>query len=356
MIQEGTPLAPLTTLGVGGAAERFAAPRSEAELRALHEEAIRRGWPTTLLGGGSNVVISDAGLPGLVIQPKFEDLAFALDADGRVRIEAGAGLAWDALVEATVARGFAQLAAMSGIPGSVGGAAVQNIGAYGEELSETFEAVYVFDREELRFRWMDASEMAFAYRHSALKGLSALKSDGRGPGDAARFTVCRLRLRLDPKAPVRLRYDALLRRWPDAEPLSPAALRELVLQIRREKSMLQDPSDPNAQSVGSFFTNPVVSEALADRLAAGASRPCPRFPAGEGQVKLAAAWLLEEAGFHKGYGQGAVGLSQKHSLVIINRGGATARAVQALALELQAGVKARFDVQLLPEAVFLGAF
>jgi UDP-N-acetylmuramate dehydrogenase len=301
-----------------------------------------------VLGGGSNVVVSDQGIDALVVTPGAAGYAFTSDGPGAV-VRADAGVNWDALVAASVERGLSGLEALSGIPGQVGGAPVQNIGAYGRELSEVLLEVTVWDRRQRLLRTLSHDECAFGYRTSRFKR-----------HDAGRFVILDVALRLSRKRP-ELGYADLTQRLETLHEDTEVAVRQIrdaVLAIRRQKGMvLQDPRDPNHRSVGSFFTNPVVSEQVADdvqRRAGATARPMPRFPAAGGGVKLSAAWLIENAGFEKGWGDGAVGLSTQHALAIVNRRGATAVDVIRLARRVRGAVKRLFGVVLEPEPTFLG--
>jgi UDP-N-acetylmuramate dehydrogenase len=297
------------------------------------------GRPSMILGAGSNVVPSDDGYEGLVLLCTDRSLRFRDE-----RVWAGAGLAWDRLVGACVERGLQGVEALSGIPGTVGAAPIQNIGAYGQELAETLVAVTAWT--ERGVRRLAAHELELAYRSSIIK---------RG----APWVVLQVELKLGHRRP-ELRYRDLQEALPrlPAEPSAAlTAVRRAVLSIRRGKSMLWDPSDPNHRSVGSFFLNPVVSAAELSALdhrcrAAGLAAP-PRFPAGSGW-KVPAAWLIERAGFPRGAGEGPVGSSTRHPLSIVNRGGGLAREVLAWASRIQTEVWIRFGIALRPEARVLG--
>ncbi len=341
------PLAPFTTMGVGGEARFFADATDEASVVAALTWAGARGVPTRVLGGGSNIVVRDDGFDGLVVRLLLRGRTFARAMDG-VFVEAGAGEPWDALVAESVAQNAQGLECLSGIPGHVGATPIQNVGAYGQEVAETIARVRVLDRETLVTRELEGRECRFAYRDSWFKSEVP-----------ERFVVLGVTFRLRPGAPPAVRYAELEQRLV-ADGVSPAEatlahVRDTVLALRRGKSMLYDPADENGRSCGSFFVNPVVAHEQAERVAAlAADAKMPRFPQPDGRVKLAAGWLIERAGFLKGTRRGAVGLSSKHALAIVSHDGATARAVLDFASEIQAGVKQRFEVELVLEPVLWG--
>jgi len=341
-LREHTPLAPLTTMGVGGPARWFCEAATAAELAAAIRWAKRRPAPLLLLGGGSNLVPPDAGFPGLAIRVAIEGIDVIRQDRQHLWLRAMAGERWDALVAKAVGAGWAGIECLSGIPGSVGAAPIQNIGAYGQELAETCESVEVLDLETLAARAMPRAECGFRYRQSVFK------NEAKG-----RFAVLSATLKLRKDGRPALRYPDLTRRLgPDAD-LS--GTREAVLAVRRGKSMVVDPDDPNSRGCGSFFMNPILSPAEYEAFLTRNPGEHPSYPAEADGVKLAAAWLIEHAGFGKGFGQGRVGLSERHCLAIVNRGGATSAEVVALMRRLQEGVFARFGVQLHPEPEVLEA-
>ena len=326
------PLAPLTTLRLGGPAKRLVSVASEAEL----VEAVREAdEPLLLLAGGSNLVLPDAGWPGLVVH--IETRGVARDGDA---VEVQAGEPWDDLVAAMVADDLAGFECLSGIPGSVGATPIQNVGAYGQEVAETVRSVRVLDRETGAIAELTGAECGFAYRSSALKG-----SDRR--------VVLAVTFALLPdRMSQPLRYVELTRAL-DLELGARAPVhevREAVLALRRGKGMVLDPADPDTVSAGSFFMNPILDP---DALAALEPSP-PAFPQPDGRVKTSAAWLIERAGFGKGYTRGRVAISSKHALALVNRGGATTAELLALAREIAAGVRERFGVELRPEPTIVG--
>lgn len=340
------PLAPRTTLEVGGSAQYFLEARSAAHLRRSLAWARAKGLPVHVLGGGSNVLFADAGFAGLVVRVATEGVRVER-VDGSVELSIGAGEDWPSLVARTVAEQWAGIECLSGIPGSVGAAPIQNIGAYGQEVGEVLVSVEAIDRLTGEACVFDRAGCGFGYRHSRFK------SDPE-----RRHIITGVRLRLAPGGAATVRYGQLAK--------AVGALRSLdgvagaVLALRRSKSMVRDPADPNRRSAGSFFLNPVLEPAVADAVAAAVAKrgidpqTMPRYPAPGGQVKLAAAWLIERAGMSKGYGEGPVGLSSKHTLALINRGSATASDIVAFAAHVRRRVHTAFGVRLVPEPVFVG--
>ena len=343
MLAARTPLAPLTTLNVGGPARWFVRATSVEQVRAAVTEAAERDIPLFVLGGGSNLVVADAGIDGLVLQIGLHGQHGKLRGHDTI-LAAAAGESWDAVVEAAVRDGLGGIECLSGIPGTVGGTPVQNVGAYGQEVSQVIESVSVIDRHTGSAQELNASDCQFAYRMSRFKG-----------ADKDRFIVTGVTFRLRHESPT-LAYPDLIAYMNEHAIMSPDVrdVRNAVLAIRRRKGMVLDPADADTRSVGSFFMNPVVT--LATHAAVGeiARKPAPSFPAREGHVKLPAAWLIERAGFVRGHAAGAVGLSRKHPLAIVNRGGATARDVVRLAVEIKRAVAGTFGVELRTEPVFAG--
>ena len=340
--EAGVPLAPYTTLGVGGEARWFLRAGSAGDVAAAHRWSAGRGVPLIVLGGGSNVVVADGVVAGLVVQMAAPGLDIAPDGDGCV-MEAGAGMPWTAVVDAAVARGLAGVECLAGIPGSVGGTPIQNVGAYGQEVAGVVDRVMTFDRGEGRVVKMSAEACGFGYRTSRFRA-----------GEAGRFVVCGVRYRLRPGPPTVV-YPDLVRYLDEAGAAVPtvADVREAVLAIRRRKGMVLDAADPDTRSVGSFFVNPVVAGHEQARLRA-AGGDVPALPQPNGRVKIPAGWLIERSGFERGFRAGAVGLSTKHPLAIVTRDGATADAVVALAVHIKRCVAERFGVWLRPEPVFVG--
>ena len=350
-LTENVPLQPFTTLGVGGNARYYTEARQLEQVKAAQAWARERDVPLLVLGGGSNLVVSDTGHPGLVLHVALMGVELHEEND-HVRVEAGAGEDWDRLVERTVGAGLGGFECLSGIPGRVGATPIQNVGAYGQEVKDTLERVLVLDRHSGETTWLENAECEFGYRQSRFK-----------ERDRGRFIVLRVVYRLPRHAPPTVRYAELARHLKERGPAEPtlAHVREAVLHLRRKKSMVLDPQDPDTRSVGSFFMNPIVPEAVFAQLEqrlrgeglVSDAHPLPHFPGGPGQVKVPAAWLIERAGLHKGLTRGRVGLSRNHTLAIVNRGGARAEDVLGLAREVRDTVRGRFGITLVPEPVFV---
>jgi UDP-N-acetylmuramate dehydrogenase len=341
-LQGQVPLAPLTTFKVGGAARYFVEARSEQDVREAVSEAQIREWPLFVLGGGSNLVISDAGWPGLVLKIALTGISERRDAE-HLLFDAAAGEDWDGLVARSVAGDCGGIECLSGIPGTVGGTPVQNVGAYGQEVSKTITSVRVLDTATGEIRQLENADSGFAYR------TSIFNARARG-----RYIVLRVTFALTPGAAPHIEYADLKRYFVGRSgTLTLAETREAVRAIRLSKAMLIVPDDDDCRSAGSFFKNPVLAHDAFERLHALAGG-VPNFPAKDGTVKVAAAWLVEHAGFAKGFVRGPVGISRKHALAIVNRGGATAADIIALKNEIQRRVFDQFGVQLQPEPVFVG--
>jgi len=347
LIREDIPLAPFTTLGVGGPARYFVEARSEAEVIEAVEFARSRRLPLFVLGGGSNLVVADAGFSGLVLKIGINGVSRFTAPLGIVIFSAGAGMDWDSLVARTVEANCAGLECLSGIPGTVGGTPMQNVGAYGQEVSETIQQVQVLDLRSMETRTLSNAECGFAYRSSIFNTT-----------DHGRYIILQIWFALHEGANPSLRYPDLQKFFADhTDEPTVAEVRAAVRKIRHGKAMLIVPGDDDARSAGSFFKNPVVPQALFEELAKrleSRGLQLPSYPAADGFRKLPAAWLVERAGFAKGYTKGAAGISRKHALAIINRGGATATEIIALKNEIQARVFAEFGIQLQPEPVFVG--
>ena len=341
-VDENVPLAPLTTLRVGPVASRVITCTSTEQVVATLRH-LDTGDPQSLLvlAGGSNVVIADELADLTVIRLSSNDI----QVDGNI-LRAGAGAVWDDVVVAAIGAGLGGLECLSGIPGSAGATPVQNVGAYGVEVADTITRVRMLDRRSGQVRWVAADELGFGYRTSVLKH-----------SDAA--TVLEVEFALDPaghSAP--LRYGELVTALnaTAGERVDPAAVREAVLALRKRKGMVLDEADHDTWSVGSFFTNPVVTQQFYQDLADRADLPVPHYPAPDG-VKLAAGWLVEQAGFGKGYptaGDAPCRLSTKHALAVTNRGGAGTGDVLTLARAVRDGVRDVFGVTLVPEPVLVG--
>ncbi len=343
-------LAAFTTLRLGGRATRMVEAATEAELVQAVASCDASAQPTLILAGGSNLVIADAGFPGSVVRVMTTGVHSMPNRD-RVELTVAAGQPWDGVVKRTVEEGLAGLECLSGIPGSTGATPIQNVGAYGQEVASTICAVRLYDRSKQATVSLSPAECGFRYRGSTFKGDD-------------RFLV--------------LSVTFSLARSPESEPILYAELaralgvevgeraplgdvRAAVLALRVAKGMVVDPDDPNSRSAGSFFTNPVLTAAdfedlelrAKDLLGADGPSP-PRFDQSDATIKTSAAWLIEQAGFPKGYGAGAVGLSQKHTLAIINRGNATTAELVTFARELRDAVYERFAVRLVAEPVLVG--
>jgi UDP-N-acetylmuramate dehydrogenase len=296
-----------------------------------------------VLGGGSNLVVADGGIEGLVVQVALHGLDITPGRDF-AEVRAGAGESWDGVVSAAVDRGYAGIECLSGIPGFVGGTPIQNVGAYGQDVAETLRQVTAFDRRTGLVVTIPAAECRFAYRTSRFKH-----------EDAGRFIVCEVLLDLHRGAPTVTYPDvvAFLERQQVGAP-TVGDVRRAVLAVRRAKGMVLDPADPDTHSVGSFFTNPVVPAAVHARIAEEAGSATPGYAQADGQVKIPAAWLIERSGVSRAEQSGGAALSSKHPLAIVNRGGATARDVLRLAARIKRQVVDRFGVWLVPEPVFAG--
>ena len=336
-VRERVALAPYTTLGVGGPARWFVEATDEATLFQAVGWARARGVALRILGGGSNIVVPDNGVDALVVQIGLRGVT-TRETRGAVEVTAAAGEPWDDLVALAVGHGWAGLECLSGIPGLVGATPMQNVGAYGQEVSETVVAVRALDTRSGQAVTLSAAQCGFAYRDSAFKS--------REPG---RYVVLGVTYRLRPGGQPTLGYADVARDI-NARGLTTPTLSDVrtsVLAIRRTKSMVLVPGDPNRRSCGSFFTNPIVPPADAERVARNAGDgPVPRWPQADGAVKLSAAWLIERAGFRRGQRDGVVGLSTAHALAIVAHDGAGATDVLAFARRLQDSVADRFGVRL----------
>ena len=352
MARSAVPLSGYTTLRLGGPAAKFVAAGSAEDVAAAVRAADGREEPVLVLGGGSNLVVADEGFDGTVVQVANSGSKIDSLGDGRVALTVEAGEDWDAVVCRTVEAGLGGLECLSGIPGSVGATPVQNVGAYGIEVSQLLISVDLLDRVAGEIRTLGVEELGLGYRTSVLKGTE-------------RAVVLRVRFELaDGGLSAPIRYTELARvlgvRQGRQVPVDLA--RQAVLELRRGKGMVLDTADHDTWSVGSFFTNPIVLKrdlgGVLSRIAArvGADIPVPQYPAGVGATKLSAAWLIERAGFAKGYtrSEGRVALSGKHTLALTNRGTATTEDLLALAREVRDGVQVAFGVELQPEPVLVG--
>ncbi|MBI2683635.1 MAG: UDP-N-acetylmuramate dehydrogenase [Acidobacteriales bacterium] len=363
-LQEHVPLAPMTTFRVGGPARYFVEAEDEKDVIDAVIHARANNLRLFVLGGGSNLVVADEGWPGLVLKIGIR----GIEDDGTAQPRAlrprsgqasvphgprhyvvGAGEEWDAFVARTVEDGCAGVEALSGIPGTVGGTPVQNVGAYGQEVSETIVAVRVLDLQNLKVRELSNAECGFSYRTSIFNTT-----------ERERYIVLHVTYALTPGGAPRMAYADLQKRFAN-HPGTPTLkeTRDAVRQIRESKAMLIVPGDDDCRSAGSFFKNPIVRDEKAAEVAVmareqGVEREPPRYPAGGGQAKLSAAWLVENAGFPKGFGSGRVGISKKHTLAIVNRGGATAAEIAAFSEEVRTGVRKAWGIELQREPVMVG--
>ena len=343
-IEENKTLAPFTTFGIGGPARWFVEALSEEDVVLAADWAREQGLPLFVLGGGSNLLVADSGFDGLVLHVGLRGIQ-TQDGDGNeVIFQVDAGEDWEYFVRRSIESDCGGLECLAGIPGTVGGTPVQNVGAYGQEVSSVIERVRAIDLREGGCVEFGASECGFGYRCSRFNSL-----------DRGRYVVTRVDYRLMRGGAPTLRYADLQRAFAgDTEPTL-AEVAETVRRIRRGKGMLLVEGDPDCRSAGSFFKNPIVDAEQVQRIATTEGKEPPRFPAGaEGLVKLPAAWLIEQAGFAKGFAMGAAGLSSRHTLALINRGGATAADVIALAERIRDAVAARFGIRLEREPVLLG--
>lgn len=348
-IQENIPLAPLTTLHVGGPARYFIDAQTEYEAKNAVAYAAERKLPLFVLGGGSNLLVSDAGWPGLVLKISLAGVEFEGDIK-KMLFHVAAGENWDNFVALTVSKNCGGLECLSGIPGAAGGTPVQNVGAYGQEVSETITRVHALEIATGNLLEMSNSDCNFAYRTSKFNTTHQ-----------NRFIVLEVSYRLHRNGGPRIDYADLKKFFATGNGSHPTLqqVRDAVRSIRQSKAMLILDGDEDCRSAGSFFKNPVVTAADANRIQALAEKlvpgkTLPRYPAANGQVKLAAAWLVEQSGFHKGYSFGPVGISRKHTLAIVNRGGATAKDILALKDEVQKKVFDTWGISLQPEPVFVG--
>jgi UDP-N-acetylmuramate dehydrogenase len=343
LIHENVPLAPLTTFCIGGPARYFVdAPTEPALLDAIHFARDKK-LPTFVLGGGSNLLVADSGFPGLVIRVGITGVDYEPDGD-RMIVRAGAGEDWDTLVASCVKQRLAGIECLSGIPGSVGGTPVQNVGAYGQEVSEVLAAVRAYDRVADSTIELSRDKCRFAYRASLFNTTAK-----------DRYIVLQVTYSLARDGVPSIRYAELQREF-DGHASSPTLeeVRATVRKVRGRKAMLLVEGDPDCRSAGSFFKNPIVSEDQFAELRARAGVEMPRYPASPGRVKTAAAWLIEHAGFQKGYSIGPAGLSTRHTLALINKGSARAADILQLARQIRWRVHDKFGVMLVPEPVFVG--
>lgn len=378
-IRSDVPLAPYTTLGVGGSARWLVDAGGDEEVLAAVRFARARNVPLFLLGGGSNLLVSDDGFPGVVVRIAGAELQWKAETNGLAAIEAAAGVEWDIVVRLAVEKNCAGIECLAGIPGSVGGTPVQNVGAYGQEVSRTIARVYAIDLEAEKPVELSPAQCGFFYRRSVFNTTQC-----------GRYAITRVVYSLQQDGAPHLEYRDIKQYFAEHGIVHPslAETAAAVREIRARKGMLLSPDDPDSRSAGSFFKNPIVSTAMVPKLAA--IKGCrieevPQFPAnpepatdfasqsgpvqGQGRegdvregkdaragklIKLSAAWLIELAGFHKGFALGRAGLSTKHVLAIINRGGATAAEIVALHDAIVEAVYAKTAIRLEQEPVLLG--
>ena len=345
-IEENKPLGPLTTLGIGGPARWFVEAHSEDDVRQAAGWAREMGQPMFVLGGGSNLLVADSGFPGLVLHIHLKGIERREAEPGRMGYGVAAGEDWDQFVQRTLDDDCAGIECLAGIPGTVGGTPVQNVGAYGQEVSSTIASVRAFDLQQHNFVEFSADECGFSYRHSRFNSY-----------DRGRFIVTRVEYLLTHGESPTLKYADLQRAFaPDAKP-SLREVGEAVRRIRHSKGMLLVDGDPDCRSAGSFFKNPIVSAEQVNTVVDRSGAQPPQFPAGadhHGKVKLSAAWLIEKAGFTRGYAFGRAGISTRHTLALVNLGGATATEILGLADRIRDAVRRRFEIELEMEPVLLG--
>ncbi len=342
-IHDDVPLAPFTTLELGGPARHLIEAENPADLVAAIGWARDNDVAFAVLSGGSNVVIADEGFDGLVVRVALRGIETVRRSDG-VHVTAAAGESWDGVVARAVGDGLAGIECLSGIPGSAGATPIQNVGAYGQEVADTITRVDALDSRTLRRRTLASYDCGFSYRGSRFRD------------EPNRLVVLAVTYRLDPRGTPTVRYPQLTEALsPLGAPPELADVREAVLALRRDKSMVLAGDDPNRRSVGSFFVNPVVSEDHAGRIEEeDADEGMPRHTTPDGRVKVPAAWLIEHSGFAKGFTRGAVGISSRHCLSLVHHGGGSSADLVALARDIRRAVRARFDIDLKPEPTFLG--
>jgi UDP-N-acetylmuramate dehydrogenase len=336
-VERNVPLAPFTTIGIGGPAKLFVRASTVDEVREVIAWASDSGEALFVLAGGSNLLIADEGFNGVVMQIALRGITVESVDPTSAIVRVAAGEPWDDFVAMAVGNRWAGVECLSGIPGSTGATPIQNVGAYGQEVSETIIRVEVLERDTGRVITLTNWDCVFSYRNSIFK--AAAKD---------RYIVLGVTFRLEPDGAPAIRYPELQKLVGADADLQ--EVRDAVIAVRRRKAMVIDPSDPDTRSDGSFFMNPIIARAELDALA---HRDMPHFPSGD-QVKLSAAWLIEHAGFYKGWTHDHVGLSSKHTLAIVNRGGGTAQEVLELMRLIQSKVREAFGVELHPEPNFVG--
>ncbi|MGZ4789281.1 MAG: UDP-N-acetylmuramate dehydrogenase [Terriglobales bacterium] len=345
-IQENVPFAPFTTLRVGGPARYFVEANTETTVRDAIDFSRSRKLPLFVFGGGSNLVVSDAGFPGVVLRIAIKGVDESDDGARRL-FQAGAGEDWDAFVARAVAQNCGGVECLSGIPGTFGATPVQNVGAYGQEVADTITNVYALDLESGEVNEFSNEACGFGYRTSIFNTVA------RG-----RFIILGVRFSLEKNGKPKIEYRDLKNHFAGQSGVpSLNEVRDAVRTIRHSKAMLIVEGDEDCRSAGSFFKNPVVTAEKFAEIAAIAEKKklkLPSFPAPDGHVKIPAAWLVEQSGFAKGTSRGRVGISRRHALAIVNRGGATAAEIVGLKDEIQKTVSGQFGIDLQPEPVFVG--
>ena len=345
-IEENISLAPLTTLKIGGAARYFVKAETIEDVKDAFDWATQNDIKLFILGGGSNIVVADTGFDGLVLQIALKGIT-ERQQDDKIFITAQAGEDWDSFVAYCVKRNYAGIECLSGIPGFVGGTPVQNVGAYGQEVSETIVSVRVFDRKQNEVIQLNNEQCGFAYRRSIFNTT-----------EKEHYIVLSVTFALSVNGAPAIRYKDLQNHFTENSSPTLQEVRDGVIEIRSQKSMVINENDPNSKSAGSFFKNPIVSQEgfclIEEKAKQFGFNEVPHFSAEGNQVKIPAAWLIERSGFCKGYVRGHAGLSANHTLAIINRGGASAKDVIELMHEIQSKVEEKFSIQLKPEPVFIG--
>lgn len=349
-IRENVPLAPLTTIKIGGKARFFVRATEEEEVIEAFNFAKKNEFKIFILGGGSNILVSDKGFDGLVLQIALKGISFHKKKENIVSVKVGAGEDWDEFVNLCVEKNFAGIECLSGIPGFVGGTPIQNVGAYGQEVSETITSVRVFDRKSGELLEFSNSDCCFQYRQSIFN-----------TSEKDRFIVLSVNYSLIENGDPKIVYKDLQNFFGDRKPTL-SETRKAVLQIRASKSMVINENDPNSRSIGSFFKNPVVSteefekikNSIIKKEIVRKEEEIPLFKVDEKNVKIPAAWLIEKSGFTKGFVSGEVGISENHTLAIINRGTASAEDILGLKEKIQKLVETKFGISLQPEPIFVG--
>jgi UDP-N-acetylmuramate dehydrogenase len=345
-LRENVPLAPYTTFGVGGPARYFTEATNERDIRDSIDFVQTKRIPLFVLGGGSNLVVADTGFSGLVMKVGLRGIEESAG-QGKRLFQAGAGEDWDTFVAHAVAENCAGLECLSGIPGSVGATPVQNVGAYGQEVADTIVNLHALDLTDGAIRELTPEQCGFAYRTSVFN-----------TAERGRFIILGVRFALEQNGAPKIQYRDLQNHFADQKNIPTLAeVRTAVREIRHSKAMLIVEGDEDCRSAGSFFKNPIVTAVKfgdIQAIAIGREVKLPSFPAGEGHVKIPAAWLVEQSGFVKGYTRGPVGISRRHALALVNQGGAKADDIIALKNDIQRAVADQFGIELIPEPVFVG--